>query len=114
MAILQARAVVKVRDGMWDKAIGVAAQQAADANTRPGTLAYEIYRDDEGHRLINIAAYRDADAWLAHTRSNPFSRAYMSTCELESLEVHGEPTAELLEIIHSFGGAVVYPAVPHG
>jgi quinol monooxygenase YgiN len=113
MAILQARAVVKVREGMWEQALAIAAQQAADANTRPGTLAYEIYRDDDGQRLVNIAAYRDADAWLAHTRSNPYSRSYMSTCDLESLEVHGNPTPELLEIIHSFGSAVVYPAVPH-
>jgi quinol monooxygenase YgiN len=113
MAILQARAVVKVKDGMWDQALDIAAKQAADANTRVGTLAYEMYRDDEGARLINIAAYRDADAWLAHTQSNPFSGAYMATCELESLEVHGEPTPELLAIIRSFGAAVVYPAVPH-
>jgi quinol monooxygenase YgiN len=114
MTILQARAIVKAKDGQWEEAQRIASRQVSDANTRPGTLAYEIYVDEANHQLINLAAYRDADSWLAHTRSNPFSTQYMQACELVSLEVHGEPTHELLETIRSFGCASIYPAVSHG
>jgi quinol monooxygenase YgiN len=113
MAILQARAVVRAKEGKWDEARSIAAKQTADANTRPGTIAYEIYLDEDARQLINLAAYRDPESWLAHTRSNPYSRDYMAVCELVSLEVHGDPSAELLEIIRSFGSARVYPALAH-
>ena len=113
MTILQARAVVRAKDGRWEDAKSIASQQVSDANTRPGTLVYEIYTDESSHQLINLAAYRDAESWLAHTRSNPFSKQYMEACELVCLEVHGEPTAELLELIRSFGSAPVYAAISH-
>jgi quinol monooxygenase YgiN len=113
MSILQCRSAVRAKDGKWDEAQSIAAKMATDANTRPGTIAYEIYLDESAHQLINIAAYRDADAWLAHTKSNPFSREYMSVCDLVSLEVHGDPPPDLLAMIKTFGNTTIYPALAH-
>ena len=111
MGILQSYVIVAAKPGQWDEARRIARLQVDDANSRPATLAYEIYEDAEQSHLINIAAYRDADAWLAHTKSNPHSKAYMQVCELVSLHVHGDPTPELRAIIESFGSAKIYPPI---
>lgn len=112
MGIIQSRVVVAAKSGHWDEARKVGRLQVDDANTRPGTLAYEIYENEQRHELINLATYCDADAWLVHTRSNPHARDYMQHCEVVSIEVHGEPTPELRAIIESFGSARIYPSIP--
>ena len=112
MAMLQSRVVVKVKAGQWDEARRIARLQVDDANTRPATLAYQIYEDEPNSHLICIAAYRDDDAWLAHSKSNPHAKDYMEHCELASIEVHGDPSAELRAMIESYGSAVIYSPVP--
>lgn len=112
MAVLQSRVVVKVKPGQWDEARRIARLQVDDANTRPATLAYQIYEDEPNSHLICIAAYRDDEAWLAHSKSNPHAKAYMETCEVVSIEVHGDPSAKLRGMIESFGSAVIYGPVP--
>lgn len=102
-SILQSRAVVTAKPGAWASAKAVARKQVENAHTRAGTLVYEIYVDDDRQQLINIAAYEDADAWLAHIRNNPYSSEYMALVDLVSLEVHGEPTPELSAAIATFG-----------
>jgi quinol monooxygenase YgiN len=111
MSVLQSRAVVAARPDTWEEAKAVARQQVENANTREGTLVYEIYVNEADRTLINLAAYRDADAWLTHVRSNPFSTTYMTLVDLVSLEVHGEPTPELQEAIAAFGAVQAYPPV---
>ena len=112
MAILQSRVVVKVKPDQWDEARRIGRLQVDDANTRPATLSYEIYEDEPNSHLICIAAYRDDDAWLAHSKSNPHAKAYMEHCDVVSIEVHGAPSPELRELIESFGSAVIYSPIP--
>ena len=112
MGVLQSRVVVAVKPGHWEQARRIGREQVDDANTRSGTLAYEIYEDEANSHLINIAAYRDADAWLTHTRSNPHTKHYMQHCKLVSIEVHGDPSPELRAMIESFGSARIHPAIP--
>lgn len=111
MSVLQSRAVVAAKPGKWDEAREVARRQVENAHTREGTLVYEIYADEANGHLVNLAAYRDADAWLAHVRSNPHSATYMTLVDLVSLEVHGEPTPELQAAIAAFGSVVILPPV---
>ncbi len=112
MSIIQSRVVVVAKPGQWEEARRIARLQVDDANTRSGTLAYEIYEDAGQSHLINLAAYRDADAWQEHTRSNPHAKTYMQHCEVVSIEVHGNPTPELRAVIESYGSARIYPSIP--
>ncbi|MFE5700764.1 putative quinol monooxygenase [Rhodococcus koreensis] len=111
MSLLQCRSVVAVKAGQWEAAKEVASEQVRDANQRPGTLVYEIYVDEPAHRLVQMAVYRDAEGWLSHSRSNPHAARYMTMVDLVSLEVHGDATPELKEILAGFGAAVILPSV---
>ena len=112
MTVLQSRVVVKVNPGQWDEACRIARLSVDDANTRPATLVYQIYEDKPNQYLIQLAAYRDEAAWLEHSKSNPHAKNYMQTCETVSIEVHGNPSQKLREMLSGFGSAVIYTPVP--
>ncbi|MFD9665085.1 putative quinol monooxygenase [Rhodococcus sp. NPDC059968] len=103
--------MVAVKTGHWDAAKEVAREQVRDANERPGTLVYEIYADESAHRLVQMAVYRDVEGWLSHSRNNPHAARYMTMVDLVSLEVHGDPTPELEELLAGFGAAAILPSV---
>ncbi|GAA1548388.1 putative quinol monooxygenase [Nocardioides humi] len=114
MATLQCRSVVEVEPGRWAEATSIAAAQVEFARTLPGTIGYDIYADPEGNTLVQLATYADVASWLAHSRSNPFAADYMKVVRVKALEVYGESTPELDEILAAYGAAQQFTTVRPG
>jgi quinol monooxygenase YgiN len=110
MSEIRVRAKVKVRDGRFDefRAVGaelVSAVQASD----PDTVAYAVYLNESTSTGIFLEHYGSSEGMLGHFENvgGLFSKIF-DLCDVEPMEVHGEPSPAALEALNGFGLEITF------
>jgi quinol monooxygenase YgiN len=105
------RVVAKPKPGKLEDAKAAAAV-VREEGTRdaPGVLILDFFLNEATGELVIIEAYQDSEAFLEHVRRMPTSEL-SALIDISSLDVHGDPSSEAMDVINRHGSAVVHPRV---
>src|ERR1700722_4918438 len=98
-----------VNEGQMDEFKSVAQAMTEGGKGEPGTLGYEWFSsaDNKRHRLVET--YVDAAAVEAHFTGpvvQQFVPKLAAVCEVDALEIYGDPGPKVTEMAGGFGGVV--------
>jgi quinol monooxygenase YgiN len=98
---IQGIARLKIRDGKLEEFKRVASQFMQVARTKDtGTLQYELYFNENQTECLVLERYRDVRSLLEHQANiGGLMEALLKTCSIESSEVCGMATPELVKAL---------------
>lgn len=115
MSEIRVRAQMKITNGQVAE-YRDAAKKLVDATVEKDnrTLGYACFVNEEDDSAVMTEYYADSDAMLEHmdNTGHLFIRIF-ELCEVEAIEVYGEPSPKLMEALSGFDGAkpVIYSPV---
>ncbi len=77
-------------------------------------LMVEVFIDEPSMRAYSFQLYADSAAILEHWRlTDPHIQQVMEHCDVEALDVYGQPDQEVVRNLPQPGGNVPVTVVPH-
>ena len=95
------RAICLVHDGKLDEATRAANELRSHTLGRKGALVYECFLDRERGAVITTEIYATSEDMLTHNETENFG-PFMSAVTVESIELHGDPTSQLVAALSGF------------
>lgn len=108
MDALVLRTELTVTAGCADAFRTLSHRWVASTRDEAGTLGYHVYFDEDAGRAIFLEHYADSPAFLRHAEAvdTDLRQALYGTCSMQSLEVYGDPSPEVLDLLQRVTPAV--------
>jgi quinol monooxygenase YgiN len=75
----------------------------------PGAVSVRVFFSEDGTKCHLYECYEDSEAAMAHATGGVMAEMipkFMALAEMTRLEVHGDVSHELAELLNAFGGLV--------
>ena len=109
MSAIFVRARCAIKPGRLEDVRAAAAGLRQHTQGAPGVIAYEHFIDGAADEFIGVEGYDSETALLDHIAENDFG-ALFDAVDLVLLQVHGEPSPELVESLQAMAAVEVFPA----
>jgi quinol monooxygenase YgiN len=96
--------VLKIRD--IDQFNDIATRIVAEIESEVGTLAFQLYFDEQNSRCVIYEEFADSDAWIAHGNTNAATvllPELFKHSDIDRFEVLGDVSDEAKEIMDGMG-----------